>query len=109
MDAEATRTHPVLREIVNRIRMSVHPEKIILFGSRADGHETEQSDFDVLVVKETSRKRVEAMKIYRALVGAGVPVDIVVATPGDLIRHANSLVSPVAAALREGVVLYAAG
>ena len=39
--------------IINRIRDSFHPEKIILFGSYATGEPTEESDVDLLIVADT--------------------------------------------------------
>lgn len=39
----------IIAEIVKAIRLHSDPEKIILFGSRAQGYETERSDIDIAV------------------------------------------------------------
>ncbi|MFW6282300.1 MAG: nucleotidyltransferase domain-containing protein, partial [bacterium] len=41
-----------INEVVNRIVSNVHPDKVILFGSYAEGNAGEDSDLDILVIKE---------------------------------------------------------
>lgn len=102
-------TEDQTRDLVARIVEAVHPRRVILFGSAARGEATWHSDIDVLVVVgEGMHRRKTAQRIYRALLGFGLPVDVVVATPGDLDRYADSPALVYAAALREGVELYAA-
>ena len=43
---------PVLRRIVEVIVREIDPDRIILFGSRARGDYKEDSDYDILVIKE---------------------------------------------------------
>ena len=43
-------TDTLLREMVSKIVKHFHPDKIILFGSRAWGEPTRESDLDLLVV-----------------------------------------------------------
>lgn len=75
------KTTPI-RKIVEIIRTSADPEKIILFGSRARGTQTRGSDYDICVIKSgVKRRRDLAMKLYRDLYGVGVPVDVIVETP----------------------------
>ena len=66
-----------IREII--IETS-HPEKIILFGSRAIGNYSKDSDYDILVLKkDLKNERNLSRKIYRALYREKVqnPVDII--------------------------------
>lgn len=42
------------REIVEKLKKDYQPQKIILFGSYADGNPREGSDIDLLIIKETS-------------------------------------------------------
>ena len=44
-----------IREIAEKIREGYKPEKIILFGSYAYGNPTEESDIDLLIVKQTKK------------------------------------------------------
>ena len=41
---------PLVASVVERIAEAVHPEKIILFGSRGRGDDSDQSDIDLLIV-----------------------------------------------------------
>jgi predicted nucleotidyltransferase len=98
-----------LAEIVRRIVRVAAPERIILFGSAARGDARPGSDFDVLVVKTGAYHRGSLTEeIYRALVGVGVAVDVVVVSPEDIERYRDSPAIVVGSALREGRVLYAA-
>ena len=71
-----------LKEIIKRIVDVVEPDKIILFGSRANGEHKEWSDYDICVLKkDVENKRNLAQKIYRKLFGVGASVDVIVETP----------------------------
>ena len=97
-----------LQDLVDRIVSSVHPERIILFGSAARGTMGPDSDLDVLVVKRGDYRRIDLMHaIRRALRGYSYAVDLVVATPEDLERYAESIALVYHPALKEGRELYA--
>ena len=71
-----------LKEIIERIVDVVEPDKIILFGSRANEENKEWSDYDICVLKkDVKNKRSLAQKIYRKLFGVGASVDVIVETP----------------------------
>jgi len=102
-------TRAKLEELVERIVAAAHPQRIILFGSLARGQVSGHSDVDVLVVaSEGAHRRKTAQAIYRELLGFGLPVDVVVATPSDLEKYAESPALVYRQALREGRELYAA-
>lgn len=97
------------QDLVRRVVLAVQPLRIILFGSAARGDASPYSDIDVLVVvNEGTHRRKTAQHIYRALLGFGLPVDVVVATTSDLERYCNSPALVYRQALKEGKVLYAA-
>ncbi len=96
-------------DLVERIVAAAHPQRIIVFGSTARGEAGRQSDIDLLiVVPEGSHRRKTAQVIYRGLLGFGLPVDVVVATPSDLEMYRDSPALVYREALREGRELYAA-
>lgn len=75
-------TTAALKKIVDIITRSADPDRIILFGSRSKGTQTQDSDYDICVIKRGVKHRRElAMKLYRDLYGVGVPVDVLVETP----------------------------
>ena len=98
----------LLMEITQRIVAISDPQQIILFGSQARGDARLDSDLDLLVIKEEMESpRAEAARIYRALAGLSIPVDIVVARSDYVRRHRDVVGTVVRPALREGRVLYA--
>ena len=47
----------ILEDIINRIVETVHPEKIILFGSAARGEMGPHSDVDLLIIRKGGHSR----------------------------------------------------
>ncbi len=107
-------THPVqtpaqFDQLVQRIVAAVHPLRIILFGSSARGEEGADSDLDLLVVMpEGTHRRHTAQFLYRCTRGLGVPLDFLVATPGDLDKYRDHVGLIYQTILAEGRELYAA-
>ena len=95
--------------IVNTIVRVAEPEKVILFGSRASGTPTSESDYDFLVVmQDILNEREISRQIYRALVDTkiGVAVDIVVVSEEKLRQHRENPYYVYSLAIREGEVFY---
>lgn len=98
-----------LNEVLHCIIPSIHPLRIILFGSAARGEMGPDSDIDLLVIIPDGSHRLHTMEeLHRLFMELSFPVDVVVATPSDLLRRQNSLGYIYATALREGKELYAA-
>ena len=99
----------VVDRLISDIVNTVHPLRIILFGSTARGDTHAGSDIDVLVVmpEGTHRRRI-AQLLYRQISGVGVPFDILVTTPSDLERHKNNIGLIYRDMLKEGREVYAA-
>jgi len=101
---------PTLNEIVRRLVAAVQPEAIFLFGSRARGEATLDSDYDILLlVNEPSDEHYAvARRGYAAMLGLGVPVDIVVMDRAHFEQRRRAVSSLPATVEREGRLLYAA-
>lgn len=96
-----------LEEIVRRIVETVHPNRILLFGSSARGEANEHSDLDLLIVVPSDLPRHRrSIPIYRALSDVPIPMDILVYTPDEIRDWANVPQAFVTTAVREGRVLY---
>ena len=109
MSSGVTVTSEHVDELVRRIVETVHPLRIILFGSAARGDVGPHSDLDVMVVMpDGTHRRRTAQRIYRGLPGIGVPVDVVVATETDLEKYRDTIGLIYRTILREGRELYAA-
>jgi predicted nucleotidyltransferase len=97
----------VLREIVARIKKVAQPECIILFGSQVQGTARPDSDFDLLVIKESDEPRYRrSAPLYTALSDVPVEVDVVVYTPDEVSEWDSVREAFITTAVREGKVLY---
>jgi uncharacterized protein len=97
-----------IQEVTRRIVDIARPQRIVLFGSAAQGKMTADSDLDILVImRGPVHRRQMAQKIYRNLHGVDLPVDVVVVTEEDVVRSQDgfSIIRP---ALKDGQVIYQA-
>ena len=79
-----------IQEIVQKIIKKYQPEKIILFGSWAWGTPHEDSDIDLLVIKETHKSRIERQReVKDMIIFSQMPVDVLVHTPSELEESIN--------------------
>jgi len=97
----------LLQEIVRRIITVSHPEKVILFGSRARGTAHPESDIDLLVIAHSTQPRHRrAAPLYGALSDILAPMDIVVYSPEEVQEWGEVRQAFVTTAIHEGQVLY---
>jgi predicted nucleotidyltransferase len=100
-----------IKRIVIRIceEMGLPAEKIIMFGSRARGDFTANSDWDFLIVlrKTPSReeKRELAHRIRRELAEHHIPCDVVVKSLTEVEERERVIGSVIRNAIKEGVIL----
>lgn len=84
-----TRSQEIER-IVKQIAEGYRPLKVILFGSYAWGEPTEDSDIDLLVVKETPERFIDRWVAVREMIAdpkRRTPVEPIVVTPEELRRR----------------------
>jgi len=83
------------KEITRRIVEGIHPEKIILFGSRTWGSPDEWSDVDLFVIVDRSEEPSyeRARRVYLYLHGVGVPIDVIVKTRKEMKSASKVLTS----------------
>lgn len=96
-----------LEAVVERLISAYDPERIILFGSHATGDAQEESDIDLLIVKETDRRPIDRrIEVERLLSDRQVPLDLLVYTPQEL-RDLYAAGSPfIEEVVETGRVLY---
>jgi len=77
-----------IRSIAERIAEKFDVEKIILFGSYANGKADENSDVDLLVVMNTKKRPIQQRYvIYKSLTPVHFALDIIVRTEDDIKRR----------------------
>ena len=60
-----------------------NPQAIILFGSAAKDEMSEDSDLDILVIKESKKPFLDRMREIRGHIRTHTPIDLIVLTPNE--------------------------
>jgi uncharacterized protein len=88
MDAIAQQRGLLIERELNRIMeiliREYEPEKLILFGSAAQGEFHAWSDLDLVVIKKTSKPLLERIEEVLRLVRPRVGLDVLVYTPEEM-------------------------
>lgn len=94
-------------QIVNVIVAEHDPVKVVIFGSCAKGIISKDSDIDLIIVKASDMPRFQrGLEIRKSLMGAGVPIDLLVFTPEEFEEARNTRFSFLSMALKDSKVLY---
>lgn len=97
----------VLNQIIKRVAETEQPDRMILFGSRARGDARPNSDYDLLVIKDSQQPRyARSADLYVSLADLPVEVDVLVYTPDEVAEWSSVREAFVTTAIREGKVLY---
>ena len=99
-----------LDRVTRSIVRAFHPQKIILFGSRAVGSARPDSDVDLLVIMESEKPAGRrAADIYRLLKARRFSLDVLVFTPAEIRKKLAGFDPFLEDILKKGRVLYEAG
>ena len=97
----------LLREIKDRIVEAFDPERVVLFGSFADGSPDDDSDLDLLVVMDSKKRMAERIREVAAVAHVPfVPMDIIVHTPTELSERVSKGDGFIEEVLANGKELY---
>ncbi|MBI2357864.1 MAG: nucleotidyltransferase domain-containing protein [Deltaproteobacteria bacterium] len=100
-----------IEKIVRKIVEGYGPERIILFGSYAYGVPHQDSDVDLLIIKQTSQPFIDRLVQVRKILtdpNRSVPLETIVLTPEELnarLKIGDQFIQEI---LTRGEVLYAA-
>lgn len=96
-----------LKEIIKTISTKVNPEKIYLFGSRANGKAKKDSDYDLMVVKKTKKPRYRRIEEIHKLFGLrDFSMDAFVYTPEEIEEWRYASASFIHHVLETGILVY---
>jgi len=96
-----------IKEVIDRIVKNINPEKIILFGSYASGNPGEDSDLDILVIKEMKMPRYKrSREVKKHLRGMKIPIDVIVYTKKEVKEWKDTKTAFISQAIKQGKVLY---
>jgi predicted nucleotidyltransferase len=94
-------------EVVSRIATRFNPDKIILFGSYANGTQNEDSDLDLLIVQDSDLPMLKrGLDIRMSLIGTKIPMDILIYTKSEFELEKSSNFSFLNSAIKNSKVLY---
>jgi len=99
----------LLQQMVEALRATGQPERVILFGSRARGDARPDSDFDLLIVQSAqlgNSRWQELRRLRQALRRFPVAKDLLLFRPAEFEYWRDSLNHVVGRSLREGRLLY---
>ena len=97
----------ILHEIVRRLVEATHPDRIVLYGSRARGEAGPDSDYDILIIAPSDVPRWKRTgELYMLLGGLGISKDIVWYTQQEVDDWRDVKSHFITTALREGKVIY---
>lgn len=71
-----------INEVLEQLK-KMNPKALILFGSAAKGEMKEDSDVDVLMIKEMKESFSDRMRVVRSSLRTNLPLDILVLTPKE--------------------------
>jgi predicted nucleotidyltransferase len=100
-------TEKEITRIIEKIVERIQPDKIIMFGSYAKGKETQKSDLDLFIIKETHlpmrQRNVEIKPIVANLI---INVDLHVYTAEEIREYGAEQYSFIHSILKTGRVVY---
>ncbi len=95
-----------IRSYVKRLVAECGPERVVLFGSYADGSATDDSDVDLLVIMDHEGRNIEKSVAIDTRLDRGFPLDLVVRKPAELRRRLRQGDVFLSSILSRGKVLY---
>ena len=100
-------TEEQIYSMVELIVKKIKPQKVLLFGSYAQGRANSDSDIDLLIVTESKLPRhCRSIEIKKLLKRFQVPKDIIVVTPSEFERYQHLVGTIIRPAVQTGKVLY---
>jgi predicted nucleotidyltransferase len=95
-----------IRCYASKIAKLFNPEKVILFGSYAEGCASDDSDVDLLVVMEHEGRDIEQAFLIRRSIPRTFPLDLVVRTPERINKNLKGHDSFLKTIFQKGKTLY---
>lgn len=96
-----------INEVVTNIATRFNPDKIILFGSYANGTPNDDSDLDLLIVQDTDLPmQTRGLDIRLSLIGTMIPIDILIYTKSEFDQEKNKSFSFLNSAIKNSKILY---
>jgi len=103
-------TQEQISKIVNEVVNNFKPKKVILFGSYASGIPTEESDLDLLIIKDSDLPlHLQSRKVRKILSDFKVPMDVIVKPSKEFEKYKDIIGTIMYPANKFGKVVYESG
>lgn len=99
-------TQEQINILINRITNLFHPQKIILFGSYANGTFNNESDLDLLIIKDNNLPA--RYMVRKALADLNISLDIILKTSEEFEKYKDVIGTIIYPANKFGKVIYEA-
>lgn len=100
-------TQQEIEKLTNTIIEVEQPDQIVLFGSYAYGEPKEDSDLDLLVIKDYDVPRHKrGQTLLRALSYVRFPLDIMFYTPAEIAKWRDASLAFITTVMSKGKVVY---
>ena len=106
---ETNEIQHLIEDVLQKVVTGYSPQKVILFGSHAYGQPDENSDIDLLIIKETKKRPIERWMEVKRLVrdrNRTVSISPLVYTPRELEERLAIKDFFIQEVLEKGKVLY---
>lgn len=95
-----------LGRIVEQLKEKYDPEKIIVFGSFAEGKTKRWSDLDIAIIKETNKRFLDRLDDVNHIVDRALATDFFVYTPQEFAEMTRENYFVRDEIVRKGILLY---
>jgi predicted nucleotidyltransferase len=96
-----------IEKVIKAIVEGYHPQKIILFGFYANGNPTQDSDLDLLVVKNDNLPKIKRNRVVRGYLKDFLfPIDIIVKNSDEVEKYKDIIGTVIYSANKYGKVVY---
>lgn len=103
-ETDQSAVRAIVDDIIEQIVKTYQPQKIILFGSYARGTQNQDSDIDLLVIKDTQEDFITRIRNVRKSLLCPLPLDILVYTKDEIDKLKDEwFINDI---LKEGIVVY---
>ena len=93
-------------EYANEVARKFRPERVILFGSYAEGRATEDSDVDLFVEMDCTQSSLQQALAIRKAIHRTFPLDLMVRTPREIKRRLEQNDFFLKTIMDDGQILY---
>lgn len=106
MKRNKTTNKNIVDHLVDKLKSSYKPDLIVLFGSRTGSTFDEDSDIDLLIIKDTKKRPLWRRVEVRKKLSTEKPLDIIVYTPEEFENLKDSGSAFINDILNKGEVVY---